>query len=61
MNKCNAWYYIYIGGGGNLVPQTLPTCNSKLQIIKFSFVWSADPKRQGTPTSKIDISSAERS
>ena len=38
-----------------------PTCNSKLQIIKFSFVWSAHPKRWGTPTSKIHISSTVRS
>ena len=52
MNKLNVWYSIYIVHGGNLVPQTWPTCNSKLQIIKLSFVWSADPKRWGTPTSK---------
>ena len=37
--------FIYIGFGGNLVPQTGPTCNSKLQIIKFSFVLPTDPKR----------------
>ena len=24
-----------------------PTCNSKLQIIKFSFVWSAHPTQNG--------------
>ena len=24
-----------------------PTCNSRLQIIKFSFVWSAHPKKVG--------------
>ena len=24
-----------------------PTCNSKLQIIKFSFVWSDHPKKVG--------------
>ena len=31
MNKWNVWYSIYIGHGGKLVPQTRPTCNSKLQ------------------------------
>ena len=50
MNKWNVWYSIYVGGGGKLVPQTRPTCNSKLQITKFSFVWSTNPKRWGTPT-----------
>ena len=47
MNKWNVWYSIYIVHGGKLVPQTGPTCNSKLQIIKFSFVWSVGPKRCG--------------
>lgn len=61
MSKWNVWYSIYIGRGGKLLPQTGPTCNSKLQIIKFSFVWSAHPKRWGTPTSKIHISSTIRS
>ena len=61
MKKRDVWYSIYIGYGGNLVPQTGPTCNSKSQIIKFSFVWSADPKRWGAPTSKIHISSIIRS
>ena len=61
MNKWNVWYSIYIVHGGNLIPQTGPTCNSKLQIIKFSFVWSADPKRWGSPTSKIHIASTVRS
>ena len=42
MRKWNVWYSIYIGCEGKLVPQTRPTCNSKLQIIKFSFVWSVD-------------------
>ena len=32
-----------------------PTCNSKLQIIKISFVQSAHPKRWGSPTSKIHL------
>ena len=50
LNKWNVWYSIYICCGGNLVPQTRPTCNSKLQIIKFYFVWSAGPKRWCTPT-----------
>ena len=44
MNKWNCWYFIYIGCGEKLVPQTGPTCNSKLQIIKLSFVWSARQK-----------------
>ena len=61
MNKWNVWYSIYIFHEGKLLPQTEPTCNSKLQIIKFSFVWSADPKRWGTPTSKIHIFSTVRS
>ena len=37
------------------VPQIGLTCNSKLQIIKFSFVWSAYSKKWGTPTSKIHL------
>ena len=49
MRKWNVWYSIYIGLGGNILPQTLLTCNSKLQRIKFFFVWSAHPKRWGTP------------
>ena len=61
MNKWNVWYSIYIGRGGKLVHRTRLTWNSKLQIIKLSFVWSADPKRWGTPTSKIHISSTVRS
>ena len=61
MKKWNVWYSIYIAIGGNLVPQTGPTCNSKLQIIKFSFVWLTDPKRWGTQISKIHISSTIRS
>ena len=61
MNKRNVWYSIYIVHGGKLVPHNRPTCNSKLQIIKFSFVWSAGPKRWGTTTSKIHISSTVRS
>ena len=61
VNKWNVWYSIYIGHGVNVVPQTRLTCNSKLQIIKFSFVSSADPKRWGTPTSKVHISSTVRS
>ena len=44
-----------------LAPQTEPTCNSKLQIIKISFVWLPDPKRCGTPTLKIHIFSSVRS
>ena len=60
MNKWNAWYSNYIGHGGNLVPQISSACNSKLQIIKFSFVSLAHPKRCGTPTSKIHISSTVR-
>ena len=60
MNKWNVWYSIYIGNGGNLLPQIGPTCNSKLQIIKFSFVWSADLKRWGALTSKIHITSTIR-
>ena len=55
MNKWNVWYSIYIGCVRKLVPQSELTCNSKLQIIKFSFVWSARPKHWGTPTSKIHI------
>ena len=61
MKKWNVWYSIYIGLGGKLVPKTGPACNSKLQIIKFSFVWSADPKKWGTPTSNFHISSTVRS
>ena len=57
ISKWNVWYSIYIGHGVKLVPQTGPTCN--LQIIKFSFVWLAHPKRLGTPTSKIHISSKD--
>ena len=51
--KCLIFYYIV--HGGNLVPQTQVTCNSKLQIIKFSFVLSAHPKRWGTPNSKVHL------
>ena len=60
MNKWNVLYFIYTGHGGKLVPPIGKTCNSKLQIIKISFDWSVDPKRCGTLTSKIHISSTVR-
>ena len=53
MNKWNVLYSICIVCGENLLPWT--DMQSKLQRIKFSFVWSAHPKRRGTPTSKIHL------
>ena len=54
MRKWNVWYSIYIGLGGNILPQTLLTCNSKLQRIKlFLFGWLT---QNGGVHQKIHIS-----